>query len=672
MPPRSPKASSKGGWDGVNRSGTSKGPRRAISGEKAWRYVRLRIDQGMSRADVCRELGVSNSQGVRFEQAISAEPDIVESLRGEFAGGKIGADPDLAARCLDDFGLFRATVFGRSSLPWAVDAADRVRGLWESPDREFAVANIAPGAGKTTLFTLDIPAWLTVRSRSIRGAIGSVKLDLSIKMTASLRREFERQSPLRASEAKRMGRGAADAMYTMPQLFGRFRPLSPDTWRREGFIVEGGGDTGDKELTWSAASMTGEFIGERLDFMSWDDPQTVSRVRSDVARETDRESWDEQIENRLEPGGLLLVVMQRLHVDDISRHCLNKYVLIEGDDDQEHRASKYHHIVFAAHDKERCEGEHGRDTPAWPDGCLLDPKTLSWRYLEQQRSSDPQKFELVFQQNDQTGSARLVQGRWVDGGQDPESGELYVGCWDPSRAMGQIPADLTGKVRSYAVIDPSATNWWALEWWLWEEATQRRYLIDFLRVKAQANEIIDFYPTSKRWGGYMNEWQQRSETTQHRITWWIVEQNAAQRFMLVPEHMRLWRQHHQVRIIGHETGINKLDPRLGVEGILPNLYRSGLKRLPGTENARQQLKPFVAELTGWPDASTNDCVMADWMGEFRLERTIRHHQDDLTEVQRQWRPPWMTGNQPTEKPSGPGHRKLFGPKYIELPEEVAK
>ena len=52
------------------------------------------------------------------------------------------------------------------------------------------------------------------------------------------------------------------------------------------------------------------------------------------------------------------------------------------------RPAKYSHVVFKAHDDERCTGKHD-DVKPWPDGCLLDPYRIPWKTLEQVKFQNP-------------------------------------------------------------------------------------------------------------------------------------------------------------------------------------------------------------------------------------------------------------------------------------------
>ena len=49
------------------------------------------------------------------------------------------------------------------------------------------------------------------------------------------------------------------------------------------------------------------------------------------------------------------------------------------------------------------------------------------------------------------------------------------------------------------------------------------------------------------------------------ITTWVVEANAAQRFMLQYEHVRRWVAQSSVSIISHQTHRNKTDPNFGIQ-----------------------------------------------------------------------------------------------------------
>src|SRR5690606_4279018 len=170
------------------------------------------------------------------------------------------------------------------------------------------------------------------------------------------------------------------------------------------------------------------------------------------AIEAQREWWDNEGETRLEPGGLLLLVGQRLSSSDLYRYCLDKVAGIEeldGEEDIDRASKMYHHIIYRAHDEKRCRAAedpsvHDRDaTPQLPDGsggCLLDPRRLNWRMLENKRKNSTD-FATVYQQEDADPSQVLVPKLWVTGGVGTDGVE-YPGCWDNDRGLWEIPEGL--------------------------------------------------------------------------------------------------------------------------------------------------------------------------------------------------------------------------------------
>lgn len=571
---------------------------------KDWAYLRnkkLKKRDGTVRAAVLRETDLP-------------EPKDPDSKR-------LKVD---AKRSLIDFEFFRLRYFGHVSTPWQVDAANRMVQLLESPDKEHVVVNVPPGAGKSTTFTHDIVAWMIVRNRGTRVLIGSRTERQARQYVGRLKTTFERTQPPTASdELKRKGL-AQDAVATLTGDFGRFKPTNPDVWRNEEFTVAQVNDIAgsDKERTVSAFGMDGGFLGGRYDVVVWDDLVDKRSMRTAEARETLINMWETEAETRLEPGGLLILQGQRMRQDDLYRYALD---LKAGDPDEyesdEARPSKYHHIIYRAHFEDRCNGQHGKDAPAWtPDGtggCLLDPVRLDWRTLKTIQSNRAERFLVMYQQEDVDPSNALVNPLWVSGGRG-EDGD-YPGCWDRDRGACQLPAGLTPPLLSVATADPSPTKFWSIQWWIYHPATQQRFLMDLIRQAMDAPDFLDWNYNEGAFTGVMEEWQQRSRDLGLPISHWIVEANAAQRFILQYDHARRWNALHSVQVIPHQTHRNKSDPEFGVQTLAPH-YRFGRVRLPGRQNdpGRIAAMKLVDEVTKWPEGTTDDCVMAQWFLEARL------------------------------------------------------
>jgi hypothetical protein len=427
---------------------------------------------------------------------------------------------------------------------------------------------------------------------------------------------------------------AVDAVATLAGDFGRFRPESKELWSSDAIIVEqeDGRSIVEKEPTWSAFGLDSQYLGMRYDLIIWDDLVTPKSMRTVESREKLVEEWDKVAETRLEPGGVLILQGQRLGPEDLYRYVLDKRVYADVEDDEGDGSelasaatrAQYRRIVFRAHYEDRCVGAHSRGAPYYPEGCLLDPRRLTWGELQTKRGNNDRNFQVLYQQEDLDPDSVLVDPLWVSGGASPQTGEVFPGCIDAGRELCQIPRGLYGQLLSICTADPSPTKYWSVQWWIVrivDGQPQERYLMDLIRQRMDAPSFLDWLNSTQTFVGVMQDWQIRSLDLGLPITAWIVEVNAAQKFLLQYEHVRRWMAQHHVRIIPHTTTINKSDDEYGVQ-TLANLYRYGLIRLPGHNTAWNARQKLVEEVTRWPEGKSDDCVMAQWFLEWNLPRLI--------------------------------------------------
>jgi hypothetical protein len=589
--------------------------------------------------------GVGGIQRERIKETIASEDLLPPVL-------PVDRLSERARRGLDDFDYFRRVYLGRVPSPWQVDAAYKIVNFLESDEKEFLVLNCPPGAGKSTLFH-DVAVWVIVRNRAIRVMIGSVSQTLAKQYSRRIRETLERPVPLQP-DPEMVRRGLAlNAESCVSLDYGRFKPASQGAlWRAEEFIVEQhvSGGLDNKEPTVSAYGIDSEFIGHRADLVLFDDVASPENAKESAARDKLLERWDSMAEARVDPGGVLAVIGQRLGPGDIYAHCLSKVTYDDfGDDydgtdqtsrdvDEPVKKQKYHHLVYKAYYEELDDGPASRTTKAlaWPEGPLLDPFRLSWKDLSYIRHSNPQKFQVVYQQEDLEQGHYLIERTWATGGFG-QDGILYPGCIDRDRRPGHIPPGLRQPIISVASVDPSPTQFWAVQWWLYQPETNLRYLIDVERCKLTAEELLGYNVGSGEYSGIMEQWQERSTELGYPITHWIVEVNAAQRFLLAHDFVRRWQALHGVNVVPHTTSRNKLDENLGVEALLPPLWRTGQVRLP-TMTENWKTLAFIDEMTSWTRDKKRgtDLVMAHWFAELHMPKLT-----PLSAPPRLWRPSWL-------------------------------
>jgi hypothetical protein len=561
-----------------------------------------------------------------------------------------------AKRGWDDFDYFRRVYLGRVPSPWQVEAAYKIAQYLESEEKEFLVLNCPPGAGKSTLFH-DVAVWCIVRNRGIRVLYGSISQTLAKMYSRRIRETLERPTRLIVDpELVRKGL-AVDAEGCLAQDYGRFKPTaSGSLWRAEEFIVEQEGFRAldNKEPTVSAYGIDSEFIGHRADLCLFDDVASPENAKESVARDRLLERWDSMAEARCDPGGLVAVIGQRLGPGDLYAHCLNKVTYddiddFEGSGDdatvEEHlhdpvKKQKYHHITFKAYYEELDTGPKSRrkDSPAWPNGPLLDPVRLPWKDLSFIRHNQPTKFRVVYQQENIDTDYQLVERTMLTGGLGND-GVLYEGCIDRDRQPGNLRRDLAQPWVSIISVDPSPSNFWGVIWTVVQPDLGLYHVVDLERIKLTAEDLLGYDLSTGRYHGILEDWVARSEDLGYPVSHIVVEVNAAQRFLLAHDFVRRWSALRQVLIVPHQTHRNKIDENLGVEALIPPAVRSGSIRLP-TLTANWKTLALIDELTTWTKDKKRgtDLTMSLW---FMLLHAPKLAEPKLPP--RMWRPSFLAG-----------------------------
>jgi len=665
-------------------SGTLNSGRREVPSADKIRFWEARA-AGISIKEACKIAGIHYNTGQKWDakrRRLNAELAVaqlnekvadVKANRSGKAVAELRAELDTIAelppvipyerlsergkRGWDDFDYFRRVYLGRVPSPWQVEAAYRIVEYLESEEKEFLVLNCPPGAGKSTLFH-DVAVWCIVRNRAIRVLIGSISQTLAKMYSRRIRETLERPTRLIADpELVRKGL-AVDAEGCLAHDYGRFKPTaSGSLWRAEEFIVEqlNPGMLENKEPTVSAYGIDSEFIGHRADLCLFDDVASPENAKESTSRDRLLERWDSMAEARCDPGGLVAVIGQRLGSGDLYAHCLNKITYDELDEDDdlsgedatvEERLSepvkkqKYHHITYKAYYEELDTGPKSRSKKAspWPEGPLLDPVRLPWKDLSYIKYNQPNKYRIVYQQEDIDSDYQLVDRAMLTGGVGLD-GVQYQGCIDKDRQPGSITRHLSHPLISIISVDPSPSQFWGVIWTLVQPDQGLYHVVDLERVKLTAEELLGWQMTTGEYTGILEEWVQRADRMGYPITHIVVEVNAAQRFLLAHDFVRRWQATRNVQVIPHTTSRNKLDENLGLEALIPPIVRSGSLRLP-TMSGNWKTLALVEELTSWTKDKKKgtDLAMALW---FTVLHAPRLSAPKLPP--RMWRPSFLTG-----------------------------
>ena len=196
-----------------------------ITTDQKDKYFALRM-KGNSVLTAANKAGFSKATGDGLERdkrnyLPSTEQDRMQLQRDPLTLPELS---DEAKRSLNDFAYFQRRYFGRVPYMWQIEAAEKCVELLDSPHKEYLVVNCPPGVGKTTLFTHDIPAWLTVRNRQIRGMMGAATTSPRHPVHQPPAPDPDADPPRESSRRRHPAGGYAfDAEATLADDFGRFQ-----------------------------------------------------------------------------------------------------------------------------------------------------------------------------------------------------------------------------------------------------------------------------------------------------------------------------------------------------------------------------------------------------------------------------------------------------------------
>lgn len=275
------------------------------------------------------------------------------------------------------------------------------------------VINISPGTMKSMLVSVIFPAWMWARSGKYRFFTASYGQHLTVRDNLRVRQIVE------SAQFKR--------------LFSDLK-LVDDQNTKTRFNTSQGG--------WRiATSVNGVGTGEHPHYVIIDDPTTAAQAMSEPERTSANTWFDRTVSSRgVAHGVTILVVMQRLHEDDLAGHLLKR--------------GGFKRVCFPMrYEKCKCPGGEPRVLPE-DQRCSLHKADLNWE--PDPRDPRTEEGELMFPQLFDEGKVKQLEqdlGAYGAAGQlqqrpAPEGGGLFKREWFKYCDPGEVPK-LVRRVRGW-------------------------------------------------------------------------------------------------------------------------------------------------------------------------------------------------------------------------------
>lgn len=238
--------------------------------------------------------------------------------------------------------------------------------------------NIPPRTAKSTTVSVMWPMWVWTFRPEFRWLFASYRMDLSIRDSLQSRRLVD--SPW-------YQRHWGDVFSFAPDqnLKSRFENT------RRGYRY--------------ATSVGGGITGEGGDAIVVDDPHNVREQESDAKRDSVLEWWDQAMSTRLNDPktGAKVIVMQRIHQDDLSGHVIEQ--------------GNYEHLNLPMEfePSRRCVTSLGWSDPRTEEGDLLWPDRFGEKEIEALKlAMGPYGYAGQMQQRPTPKSGGTFKQEWLD------------------------------------------------------------------------------------------------------------------------------------------------------------------------------------------------------------------------------------------------------------------
>ena len=261
------------------------------------------------------------------------------------------------------------------------------------------IINIPPRYMKSIAVTVGWPAWLLGHNPAERILAASYAHSLSLKHSTDCR------LVLKSDWYRR----------TFPAV-----QLVSDQDTKEKFV------TTQRGMRY-ATSVAGSVIGEGGNFLIVDDPHSAAGAASEVQRRTANEWFDQSFATRLndKENGVIVVVMQRLHAEDLTGHLLAK--------------GGWEHLCIPAVAERKTTIDFGRVSVTREAGEALHPAREDLAAVERQKIAlGSYTFAGQYQQRPSPADGGVFKLHWFPRYAEPLSNyRRIVQSWDTAYKTGQ-------------------------------------------------------------------------------------------------------------------------------------------------------------------------------------------------------------------------------------------
>lgn len=262
------------------------------------------------------------------------------------------------------------------------------------------IINIPPRYMKSISVTVAWPAWLIGKSPSERVLAASYAQVLALKHSVDCRLVMQSDWYRRA--------------FPGVQITG-------DQNEKQKFVTTARGHR-------FATSVGASVIGEGGNFLIVDDPLNAAQATSETERERANTWFDQSFSSRLDDkeDGVIVVVMQRLHADDLSGHLLAK--------------GGWEHLCIPAVAETRTVIDFGRIKRVREPGDVLHPERESAEAIERQKvEMGSYAYAGQYQQRPAPAEGGIFKFEWFKRyRQLQETYDQIVQSWDTAYKPGQI------------------------------------------------------------------------------------------------------------------------------------------------------------------------------------------------------------------------------------------